>query len=151
MESSGKGPGLTFVPKLRKWSWRRPRRTQPVGQYSDCYLWEGQNKGRVHTRGCVSCKRTRGPYYKDRADKPPAPAFRGKSARKGTYIQGWAWKLLKERLSEPVCPSSHQAQGLWPHSCLLRIRRRRSNQMSSKAWKQFFFFTQIERAIADTE
>jgi len=29
MEISGKGPGLTSVTKLRKWSWRRPRRTQP--------------------------------------------------------------------------------------------------------------------------
>lgn len=27
----------------------------------------------------------------------------------------------------------------------------KSNQMSSKAWKQFFFFTQIVQGIADTE
>lgn len=58
MESSGKGPGLTFVPKLRKWSWRRPRRTQPARQCSNCYLREGRDQGRVHTRGCASRKRT---------------------------------------------------------------------------------------------
>lgn len=111
-----------------------------------CDSWKDEMRGTCLCQG--TCHRRTSEVCAVHKDHPTL--LTRMSPRKGTSTKRWASKLLEEELAEPLCPSTPQAHGLCSHSCLSHIHRKRSNQMSNKAWEQFFFLTQTVQTIADT-